>query len=76
MTYLQQPSLPPTSLRVERNWDGSISVESNPGTFRREYPRRQPAGIAGWLMLAVLVLSPRLRREIGWIGLFGLVSRF
>jgi hypothetical protein len=74
MTYLQQPSPPPTCLRVERNWDGSISVESNPGTFRREYPRRQHAGIAGWLMLTALVLSPRLRREIGWIGLFGLAT--
>jgi len=72
MTYLQQPSPPPTWLRVERNRDGSISVETSPSIFRREYRRRQHMGIAGRPMLMALVLSPRLRRAIGWIGLFGL----
>jgi hypothetical protein len=71
MTYFQQPS-PSTCLRVERNWDSSISVESNPGTFRREDLRQQDARSAGWRMLTALVLSSRLRRKIGWIGSFGL----
>jgi hypothetical protein len=63
MTYLQQPSPPPTWLRVERNRDGSISVETSLGILRRAYRPRQHAA---------LVLSPRVRRAIGWIGLFGL----